>query len=168
MCYTSHGDQRGQKQVTVVSKPSVRSPPSAVVVFTCNGLAVEHVDSFEYLGLHFHTSGGISHLTAPLKAKEARSWGVVQQWHSQLQCGNIVYLKLQSILVPALRYGGQLWGMHTPTGEGKAAQADLQSIHDTFLNAFVGSSMPLGLYLPLQRWKNWLCHLCKSFGGSRL
>ena len=71
---------------------------------------------------------------------------MVQQWHSQLQCGNIVYLKLQSILVPALRYGGQLWGMHTPTGEGKAAQADLQSIHDTFLNAFVGSSMPLGLY----------------------
>ena len=28
------------------------------------------------------------------------------------------------------------------------------------LDAFVGSSMPLGLYC--SAWKNWLCHLCKS------
>ena len=39
---------------------------------------------------------------------------------------------LQSIPVPgpALHYGCQLWGMHTPTGEAKATPADLQSIYD--------------------------------------
>ena len=61
---------------------------------------------------NFHTS---SQLIVPLKA--ARSCGVVQQRHSQLQCGNTVNLMLsllQSILVPALHYGCQLWGMHTP------------------------------------------------------
>ena len=60
-------------KVMVVSKPSVRVPPPVATVFTCNGLPVEHVDTFKYLGLHFHTSGGISHLIAPLKAKAARS-----------------------------------------------------------------------------------------------
>ena len=40
----------------------------------------------------FHTSGSISQLVVPLKA--ARSWGVVQQRHSQLQCGNTVNLML--------------------------------------------------------------------------
>ena len=59
---------------------------------------------------------------------------------------NLMLSFLQSILVPVLHYDHQSWGMHTPAGEAKAAQADLQSIHDTFLNAFVGSSMPLGLY----------------------
>ena len=64
-------------KVMVVSKPSVRSPIPAAIVFTYNGLAAEHVDSFKYLGLHFHTSGSISHLIAPLTTKAARSWGVV-------------------------------------------------------------------------------------------
>ena len=61
---------------------------------TCNGLPVEHVDTFKYLGLHFHTSGGIPHLIAPLKATAAWSWGVVQQRHSQLQCGHTTDLIL--------------------------------------------------------------------------
>ena len=110
-------------KVMVVSKPSVRQPPPVATVFTCNGLTVEYVDTFKYLGLHFHKSGGISHLIAPLKAKAAQSWGVVQKRHSQLQCGHTVHLMLsllQSILVPALHYGCQIWGMHTPSGEAKA------------------------------------------------
>ena len=85
-------------------------------------------------------SGGISHLIAPLKAKANRSCGVVQGY-SQLQCGNTVNLMLstlQSILVPALHYGCQLWGVHIPTGEAKAAQADLQFIYDRFPRRICG------------------------------
>ena len=113
-------------KVMVVSKPSARQAPPVATVFTCNGLTVEHVDTFKYLGLHCHTSGGNSHLIAPLKAKAAQSWGVVEQRHSQMQCGHTAHLMLsllQSILVPALHYGCQIWGMHTPTGEAKAARA---------------------------------------------
>ena len=76
-----------------------------------------------------------------MKAKAARSWGLVQQRHSQLQCGNTVNLMLsllQSILVPALHYGCEIWGMHTPTGEAKAARAALQSICDRFLRHICG------------------------------
>ena len=67
--------------------------------------------------------------------------GVVQQRHSQLQCGHTVHLMLsllQSILVLALHYGCQIWGMHTPTGETKAARAALQSIYDRFLRRICG------------------------------
>ena len=47
--------------------------------FTCNGLAVERVDTCNILGLglRFHISGGILHRFASLKAKAARSWGLV-------------------------------------------------------------------------------------------
>ena len=61
-------------KMMVVCKPSLNSPPSAGIVFICNGLAVEHVDSVKHLILHFHTSGSISYLIAPLKAKATRSW----------------------------------------------------------------------------------------------
>ena len=42
-------------------------------------------------------------------------------------------IRLVDILVPALHYGCEVWGMHTPTGEAKAARATLQSIYDRFL-----------------------------------
>ena len=45
---------------------------------------------------------------------------------------------LQSILVPALHYGCEIWGMHAPTGEAKAAMAALQSIYDRFLRRICG------------------------------
>ncbi len=67
-------------KVMVVSRPLTRSPVLEATVFTCNGLLVEQVDTFKYLGLHFH-SGGICHLITPLKAKAAGSWAVVQQRH---------------------------------------------------------------------------------------
>ena len=71
---------------------------------------------------------------------------------------------LQSILVPALRYGCQIWGMHTPTGEAKAARASLQSVYDRFLKRICGvKHAPSAVLL-----KNWLCHLYKYLGGSRL
>ena len=63
----------------VVSKPAARAAPLMAAVFTCGGLPVQQVDTFKYLGLHFHESGSISHLITPLKAKAARSWAVVQQ-----------------------------------------------------------------------------------------
>ncbi|DBA95762.1 TPA: hypothetical protein ACH3X1_001316 [Trebouxia sp. C0004] len=109
-------------KVMVVSTSLTRSPSPEAVVFTWNGLVVEQVDTFRYPGLHFHTSGGISHLITPLKAKAAGSWAVVQQRHSQLQCGSTVNLKLfllQSILLPSLHYGCELWGMHTPMARHK-------------------------------------------------
>ncbi len=64
-------------KVMVVSKSLPRSPSLAAAVFTCNGLLMEHVDTFNYLGLHVHTSGGIPHLITNLKAKAAGSWAVV-------------------------------------------------------------------------------------------
>ena len=42
-----------KRKVMVVSKPSVWFPPPAAIVFTCNGLAVERLDSFKHWGLHF-------------------------------------------------------------------------------------------------------------------
>ena len=53
----------------------------------------------------------------PINAKAAGSWAVVQRWHKHLQCGNIVYLKLQllqSILVPSVHYGCEVYGMYSP------------------------------------------------------
>ena len=88
-------------KVMVVSRSLTRSPGLGAADFTCNGLLVEQVDS----------SGGISHLITPLKAKAASSWAVVQQRHSQLQCGNTVNLKqflLQGSLTPSLHYGCEL------------------------------------------------------------
>ncbi|DBA96670.1 TPA: hypothetical protein ACH3X1_016740 [Trebouxia sp. C0004] len=141
-CATLHMEISVAKtKVMVVSKSLTRSPSPEAVVFTCSGLLVEQVDTFTYLGLHFHTSGGISHLITPLKAKAAGSWAVVQQRHSQLQCGSTVNLKLfllQSILVPSLHYGCELWGMHTPCGEAQKARVALQSIYDRHLRHVCG------------------------------
>ena len=128
-------------KVMVVSRSLTRSPGQEAVVFTCNGLVVEQVDTFKYLGLHFHSSGGISHLITPLKAKAAGSWAVEQQRHSQLQCGNTVNLKLFPLpgnLVPSLHYGCELWGMHTPRGEAQKARVALQSIYDRYLRHICG------------------------------
>jgi hypothetical protein len=52
----------------VVSKPSARSLAPVAPVFTCDGLLVQHVDTFRYLGLQLHSLGSVSHLIAPLKA----------------------------------------------------------------------------------------------------
>ncbi|DBA74355.1 TPA: hypothetical protein ACH3X1_011128 [Trebouxia sp. C0004] len=128
-------------KVTVVSKSLTRSPSPEGVVFTCNGLMLEQVDTLKYLGLHFDTSGGISHVITPLKAKAAGSWAVVQQRHSQLQYGSTVNLKLfllQSILVPSLHYDCELWGMHTPHGEAQKARVTFQSIYDRHLRHICG------------------------------
>ncbi len=83
----------------------------------------------------------ISHIITPLKAKAAGSWAVVQQRHSQLQCGNAVNLKpflLQSILVPSLHYGCELWGMHSPSGAANRARTALQSLYDRYLRHICG------------------------------
>jgi len=128
-------------KVMVVSRSLARSPGLGAAVFTCNGLLVEQVDTVNYLGLHFHSSGGISHLITPLKAKAASSWAVVQQRHSQLQCGNTVNLKqflLQGSLTPSLHYGYELWGMQTPRGEAQKARVALQSIYDRYLRHICG------------------------------
>ncbi len=133
LCHIAHGHQWGKDKGDVISKSSARSPTPAAVIFTCNGLPVGRVDTFTYLGLHLHASGDISHFIIPLKAKVAGSWAVVQQSLSQLQCGNIVNLKLfllQSILVPSLHCGCELWGMHSPCGAAKRARTALQSIYD--------------------------------------
>ena len=141
-CATLHMEISVAKtKVMVVSRSQARLPGLEAAVFTCNGLLVEQGDTLKYLGLHFHSSGGISHLITPLKAKAAGSWAVVQQRHSQLQCGNTVNLKLfllQGILAPSLHYGCELWGMHTPRGEAQKARAALQSIYDRYLRHICG------------------------------
>ena len=88
---------------------------------------------------------------------------VVALRRSQLQCGNTVNLMLsllQSILVPALHYGCEIWGMHTPTGEAKAARAALQSIYDRFSRRICGVKHAPSAVL--------LEDLALSFGGDRL
>ncbi len=141
-CATLHMEISVTKtKVMVVSKPSARSPAPTTPIFTCNGLPVGRVDTFKYLGLHFHASGDISHIITPLKAKAAGSWAVVQQRHSQLQCGNTVNLKLfllRSILVPSLHYGCELWGMHSPSGATNRARTALQSLYDRYLRHICG------------------------------
>ncbi|DBA79817.1 TPA: hypothetical protein ACH3X1_008477 [Trebouxia sp. C0004] len=79
-------------KVMVVSKSLTRSPSPEAVVFTCNGLVVERVDTFKYLGLHFHTSGGISHLITPLKAKAAGSWAVEEEF--EVDCAATLQLRM--------------------------------------------------------------------------
>ena len=105
-CAALHMEINVEKtKVMVVSKPSARSPAIMAPVFTCNGLPAGQVNNFKHLGLQFHASGDMFDLIAPLKAKAASSWAVVQQRQSQLQCGNTVNLKLfllQSILLLSL------------------------------------------------------------------
>ena len=119
-------------KVMVVSAVSVPA-----VNFTCNGNPVEQVATFKYLGLHFHQSGSIAHLVTPIKARASGSWAAVQRCHSLLQCGNTVNLHLhllQSILVLALQYGCQIWGMHSPrTAVANNARAALQRLYDYYL-----------------------------------
>ena len=137
MCHPTHGDQCGKDK----SDGGVQISDPEAAVFTCNGRVVGQVDTLTYLGLHFHLSGGVSHLIAPLKAKAAGSWTVVQQRHSQLQCGNTINLKLfllQNILVPSQHYGCGLWGMHNPRGVAQKARVALQSIYDRYLRHICG------------------------------
>ena len=75
-CHTLHMEVSVVKTKVMVVAAGATSP----VVFTCNGQAIEQVQSFRYLGLHFHSSGSISHLISPMKAKAAGSWAVVQQY----------------------------------------------------------------------------------------
>ena len=137
-CHTLHMDISIAKTKVMV----VSSAPVAATQFTCNGHALEQVDSFKYLGLHFHSSGDISHLISPLKAKATGSWAVVQRRHSQLQCGNTVSLKLQllqSILVPTIHYGCELWGMHSPqSAAANRARSDLEQTYARFLRHVCG------------------------------
>ena len=141
-CATLHMEISVAKtKVMVTSRSLARLPSLEAAVFTCTGLLVEQVDTFKYVGIHFHSSRGVSHLITPLKAKAAGSWAVVQQRHSQLQCGNTVNLKLfllQSILASSLHYGCELWGMRTPRGEAQKAWAALQSIYDRYLRHICG------------------------------
>ncbi len=44
----------------------VSAAASPTVVFTCNGRLVEQVLTFKYLGMHFDTSGNMSHLITAL------------------------------------------------------------------------------------------------------
>ena len=49
---------------------SLSAEEAPAAVFTCNGLPVAQVDSFKYLGLHFHRSRDIVHLIQPVKQKQ--------------------------------------------------------------------------------------------------
>ena len=62
-------------KVMVVSKPSARSLAPNTAVFTCNGLQVGRVDTFIYLGLHYHASGGMLHCYHPSEGKCGRLLG---------------------------------------------------------------------------------------------
>ena len=147
-CHTLHMEVSVAKTKVMVVAPVVSSP----IVFTCNGQAIEQVQSFRYFGLHFHCSGSISHLISPMKAKAAGSWAVVHR-HSQLQCGATVNLKLQllqSILVPSIHYGCEFWGMHSPRVPlANKARTGLEQMYAQFLRCIcaVRSNTPAAMLL---------------------
>lgn len=72
-----------------------------------------------------------------MKGKAASSCAVVQRRHSQLQRGATVNLKLQllqSILVPSIHYGCELWGLHSPgVALANKARIGLERMYAQFL-----------------------------------
>ena len=78
---------------------------------------------------------------------------MVQQPRSQLQCGDTVCFKLQllqSILVPRVHYGYELWGMHSPNAAMvKKARLHLEQIYAKLLRRVCGvrSNTPADMLL---------------------
>ena len=87
----------------------------------------------------------------------ASAWAsaVVQMKHAQFGCGDTVNLKLrllQTILVPTVHYGCEVWGMHsTHVAVASAARADLQRLYEFYLHRVCG----------LPRYVPSLCLLCE-------
>lgn len=137
-CHTLHMQVSVAKTRFMVVSAGSSPPPT----FTCNGQLIQQIQFFKYLGLHFHTSGNMSHLIRPLRAKATGAWTVVQRRHSQLQCGNSVHFKLQllrSILVPSLHYGCELWGMHSPhAATVNSTRASLEQVYAKILRRICG------------------------------
>ena len=106
--------------------------------FTWNGLAVGCIETFKHLDLPFHASGDTSHHITPVKAKAAGSLAVMQQRHSQPQCGNTLNFNLFIVLVASLHYGRGLWGMHSPCAAKTARTISHPSKTDT-IGTSVGS-----------------------------
>ena len=71
--------------------------------------------------------------------KMAASWAVVQKKHALLKCGDTVNLKsklLQSILVPTIHYGCEVWGMHSQrTSSANSARSQLQHLYELYLRS---------------------------------
>ena len=92
-----------------------------------------------YWGLHFRESGHISHMIKPSLDKATATWAVIQNKHAQLQVGDTVNLKFQSILVPTFHYGGEVWGMHSPTStDAKQARTQLEQKYMFYLKRICG------------------------------
>ena len=139
-----------------VPKTKVRSffaEGAPITAFACNGLPVEQVNSFKYLGLQFHKSGDIVHLIEPIKHKaldliEPISWLLGSCSAASLfVCTVNIH---QSIFELALHYGCKVWGMHNPdAGSDKRARLDLQMVYDFYLRVVCGlsSTMPRSMLL---------------------
>ena len=139
------------------------APPS----FMCSGQLVEQVPSLKYLCLHFHESGLVS------EAKMAAScqWAVVQKKHALRKRGDTVNLKLkllQTILVPTIHYGCEVWGMHSQrTYSANSARSQLQHLYEQYLRRIcrLSPSVPAAMLLcelnllPLKVfwWRQCLC-----------
>ena len=120
--------------MTSASWPAAHNTYSLGIVFTYNGQAVEHVDNFKYLASHIWQHFP-SHCSSKSQGSPNLGCGTTAALSAAMWQHEYLMLSLlQSILVPALHYGCKLWGMHTPTGEAKAARADLQSMYDRFLS----------------------------------
>ncbi|DBA71860.1 TPA: hypothetical protein ACH3X2_010909 [Trebouxia sp. C0005] len=119
----------------------VADAASSQATFTCNGQTVEQVTSFTYLGLHFHQSGQVSHLIDPVRTKANGAWAQVQRRHSLLDCGSAMSIHLhllQAILVLALHYGCEVWGLHSPSGATQHAREALQHCYESYLRRITG------------------------------
>ena len=126
-----------------------------------------------YLGLHFHESDSVAHLTKPLKAKTAGSRAMVQQKHAQFQCGDTVNLKLsllQALLMPTVHCGCAVWGMYSPSiALANSARSELQRVYERYLRIICGlqpstpsailfaelNPLPLKVYWWRQSFKFW-------------
>lgn len=83
----------------------------------------------------------------------ASAWAVEQMKHAQFGCGNTINIKLrllQTILVPTVHYGCEVWGMHsTQVAAANAARADLQRLYEFYLRRVCG----LPRYVPSFAWE---------------
>lgn len=73
------------------------------------------------------------YLTLSVLSEDKGSW--------LLGCGSTVELRLfllQSIIVPSVHYGCELWDMHNPHGAAKKVRTALQPIYDKYLRHVYG------------------------------
>lgn len=156
------------KTKAVVSGPLVRSPAPVAAVVMCNGLAAKQVTTLKYLDLHFHTSGDMSQSRMLCRRTSFRlimlatlQLRMFLLHHSPRACR----LAFRGVIGLSLRYGCELWGMHSPCGAAKRAQTASQSIYERYLRRICRVKHSK-CDVVLRCWTNWDCRLYRDCASA--